>query len=214
MNKKFFLLYLISFLTVIFLFSCKTSLKLGKKDIAGSSKNSTTTTSSSDENDTDDDDQNSDSDSQTCFSLNSGSVDEDICNLEALIIQKTNEYRVKQKKSELIPNKALSCAARDAATKNHSASTAHSGFPYNRTTVVKKCDSKYESDSGSVKFLSAENWAPYSASKDLESVASGIVNMWIKSSGHKTNMLGNHTYIGVGVSKSGSSYYSIQLFGQ
>ena len=188
--------------------SCRTtSLNLEKRKASGSSKDSSTIISQPDK-----DSSSLSSSSSECFSLDSSGVDQNICNLEALIIQKTNEYREQQGLSKLKTNKALSYTARQATTTNHSTWTAHSGFPNQRNQTLSQCHGKSGSDSNEIRSLTGENWAQYYETGSLESLASGFVNMWINSSGHRQNMIGSHTYIGVGVSKSGSNYYSIQLF--
>ena len=45
-----------------------------------------------------------------------------------------------------------------------------------------------------------------------QSTPQAVVTGWMNSPGHKANILGNYTHIGVGVEKSGGRYYWVQLF--
>lgn len=136
---------------------------------------------------------------------------QEICAIEVEIMRQTNEYRQSQGKSELRLGEKLSFAARDwSKTQGERRRIGHSGFSRERMSVI---SSEYGS-SGAVE-MSAENVAMTSASgSSPERIAGMFVRMWIKSSGHRRNILSKTSTIGVGIFKNNSgSYYATQIFG-
>ncbi|GEM_PF-6313117 len=117
--------------------------------------------------------------------------------IEGQIIGLINSYRTSQGKSALASYSTLSSRAR-----THSSNMAtqgffdHRGFPSPRL-------------SGIAYSAAAENIAL----RNGGNIVSSIVNGWIASSGHRANMLGNYTKVGVGVAKSSSgTYYATACF--
>ena len=210
MRKFSLLMSILLIVQGLLIASCKSNLKLTNKTSDAANKNKITGSESGFTTENESNNNESTSFTSSCFSL-SGSVNENICEIEALIIKKTNSFRAQQGLSELTTNKALSYSARLASATNTSWNP-HAGFPGQRYANLRKCDSASGSDSTQISNLTGENWAMYPAYSDSESIASGFVNMWINSPGHRSNMVGNHTYIGVGVTNSGSYYYSVQVF--
>lgn len=146
-------------------------------------------------------------------------VDKDTCEIEYTIFKKTNEYRVARGLSELKPNMALSATARSwSSSQSRMGYISHSGFPSSRNTILRGFDSDSSLDSKNISFLSAENVAAtgYSFSSNA-AVGESFYTMWINSAGHRANIVGSHSYLGVGVVKVSSgmySYYATQLFGR
>jgi uncharacterized protein YkwD len=64
--------------------------------------------------------------------------------------------------------------------------------------------------------MSGENVAMTGGSRtDAEAVAKAFTRMWWGSPGHRSNMVGRHEAIGVGVfSKGNGMYYATQIFGK
>lgn len=135
-------------------------------------------------------------------------ADEFICAIEVAITYHTNLIRAKNR--HLTHHARLSYVARDWSQKQmQRGSIGHQGFPTSRRQVY---SASFPSESVSIQ---AENVAYSSGrSEDAEAIAKMFVNMWTNSAGHRRNMLGNYGIIGVGVTKSGNSYYATQLFGQ
>ena len=146
-------------------------------------------------------------------------VDKDTCEIEYTIFKKTNEYRANRGLSELKPNMALSATARSwSSSQSRMGFISHAGFPSSRNTILRGFDSDNSLDSKNISFLSAENVAAsgYSFSSNA-AVGESFYTMWINSAGHRANIVGSHSYLGVGVVKVSSgmySYYATQLFGR
>ncbi len=132
-----------------------------------------------------------------------------ICEVEALVAQKTNEYRAQQSKSALAYSGRVGYVSRLWSQAQFSQGMGHDGFPSQRR-------SDYIKEFGSMDgvTLSAENVAynSVSSSSSAESVAKRFTDMWWNSPGHKKNMLGNHHGIGVGFVRSGSKIFGTQIF--
>ncbi len=135
-----------------------------------------------------------------------------ICEVEKAIWRQTNEYRKQQGRSELALGMKMSFVSRDWSEKQAARGyIGHSGFPSSRYTVF---NTEFP---GEAKIsMSSENVAySGSSSTDPEAVAKIFTRMWINSSGHRANILGNRSTIGVGVYKKGSrTYYATQIFGK
>lgn len=135
--------------------------------------------------------------------------DATICQIEEAITRKTNELRAKNGREPLTHSPKFSFIARDwSATQGQRRRIGHDGFPNQR-------NSAYAQEFGSRASMNAENVA-YSSqgSGDVEAVASVLATMWANSFGHRINMLGRYSVIGVGVWKNGNTYYGTQIFGE
>ena len=146
-------------------------------------------------------------------------VGKDICEIEYTIFKKTNEYRVARGLSQLKPNMALSATARSWSTsQSRMGYISHTGFPNSRNTILRGFDSDSSLDSKDISYLSGENVAAtgYSFSS-YAAVGESFYTMWINSAGHRQNIVGSHTYLGVGVVKTNSGmykFYATQIFGR
>lgn len=131
-----------------------------------------------------------------------------ICQIENLIIQKTNKFRGSRTPLASAPH--LSYVARKWSDTQASRSRiGHDGFPRQRVQV-------YNSEFGSSEVIdiSAENVAMSSGDEgSAEAIAEMFADMWWNSLGHRANMLGDYQLLGVGVSHQGSGWYGTQIFG-
>lgn len=132
-----------------------------------------------------------------------------ICEVERLVAEKTNAYRAQSGKKPLAYSGHVGFVSRIwSQSQANAGNIGHSGFPSVRTSDYKKEFGSMEGIS-----LSAENVAMSGGSGGTaEAVATRFTNMWWNSPGHKANMLGGHSGIGVGFVKKGSSYYGTQIF--
>ncbi len=136
-------------------------------------------------------------------------ADDFICDVEIRILELTNEFRVREGKPVVEGSPRIGWVSRDwSQSQADRGYIGHGGFPRQRDSLFQ---TKFNHQAG----ISAENVAYSSFRSDsVEEIASGFVNMWIGSSGHRRNMLANHKMLGVGVAKgSGGSYYATQIFG-
>lgn len=129
------------------------------------------------------------------------------CQVEATIVSETNLVRGSSRKA-LVHDYESSFVARTWSEEQADAGNiSHDGFPYERKKVLTA-----EFPNASWGFF-AENVAMMS-NRETDAVVIGkkFVEMWKNSSGHLTNMLGNYTYLGVGVTKVGNNVYATQIF--
>lgn len=127
------------------------------------------------------------------------------CDVEAEIARLTNLKRP----SPLNQSFESSFVARTWSAEQAAVGTiSHTGFPAARNSVLRD-----EFPNAAWGFR-AENVAMFGGydSSDPLLVAERFVEMWYNSEGHKTNMLGNYRFIGVGVSRKGNAVYATQLF--
>ena len=62
--------------------------------------------------------------------------------------------------------------------------------------------------------MTAENIYKFPARRDQKKLAKDLVNGWMKSPGHRANILNAQLrYIGIGVAESGNNIYATQDFG-
>jgi len=133
------------------------------------------------------------------------------CSIERSIFDKTNAYRAQRGLNPLKFGWHLGYAARNWSMQQASrGGISHSGFPSARERFLIS-----EFGSGSPFDVSGENvaYTGYS-SGSVESVASDFAEMWWNSAGHRRNMLGNYDFLGVGVYRSGHSWFATQIFGE
>ncbi len=131
-----------------------------------------------------------------------------ICKIEYLIAQKTNAYRRQSGLRELAYDSKISFVSRDWSKKQAArGDIGHEGFPGSRLAV-------YRQEFNTSVSMSAENVAYNFCSRGNEDyAASAFVNQWWNSSGHRRNMLGGFSAIGVGVHRdSRGACYGTQIF--
>lgn len=133
-----------------------------------------------------------------------------ICAIEKAIVEQTNEYR--GSRGSLKFSKKLGFAAREwSVAMGQRGFIGHAGFP-----SARMADLRAEFGDSSGIGMSGENVAMTGGSgSDAEAVARAFTRMWWNSAGHRSNMLGRHQAIGVGVYRKGSGmYYATQIFGR
>src|SRR5690606_24232308 len=131
-----------------------------------------------------------------------------ICEIEHEITRLNNELRGSS--APLSYHAKLAYVSRDWSEQQASAGRiSHTGFPQARGQL-------YVATFGTTDPVSirAENVA-YSSSRstDAKAIAAMFVNMWAGSSGHRRNMLGPYSLLGIGVVKKGNTFYATQIFG-
>lgn len=137
------------------------------------------------------------------------------CKVEQIISEKTNKYRAGRGLQPLKLDSKISFVARDWSQKQSSSgSISHRGFPSSRASV-------YRSEFGRSQNISGENVAytsgvSGSSRRDdaaAEAIAEEFAVMWWNSSGHRRNMLGSFSSIGVGLAqRSNGAWYATQIF--
>lgn len=143
-----------------------------------------------------------------------------VCKIERLIAEKTNKYRAAYGKPTMLTlDPKISFVSRDwSAQQARDSDIGHDGFPSMRKQVYQR-----EFNSGfCTTGMCAENVAMNGMSSGggetdaaAERIAETFTNMWWSSSGHKRNMVGGYSKIGVGMAKDSSGYwYGTQIFEQ
>ena len=132
-----------------------------------------------------------------------------LCQIEIALANRTNTYRAALGPLEY--SSGVAWVARDWSNQQAvNNSLGHGGFPTARYA-------KYQAEFGmnaAVNF-SAENVAyAYGTSASAEVIADELMALWLSSSGHRDNILGNFRTLGIGVSKTGNYFYGTQLFGK
>lgn len=130
------------------------------------------------------------------------------CQVEALIIKKTNAYR--GSRGALRADAPLGYVARIwSAAQAQRGDIGHDGFPDQREQVYRQ-----EFAAAATVDISGENVAMSGGYEEsAEEVASTFAEMWWNSPGHRENMLGDFSVIGVGLSKGSDGWYATQIFG-
>lgn len=133
------------------------------------------------------------------------------CAIERSIFDKTNAYRAQRGLRPLKFGWHLGYAARNWSMQQASrGGISHAGFPGARERFLIA-----EFGQGLSIDVSGENVAYTGhSSGSVESVASDFAEMWWGSAGHRRNMLGNYESLGVGVYRSGRSWFATQIFGE
>lgn len=122
--------------------------------------------------------------------------------LEQSVHNQVNQYRQGQKLPPLAYDQAIAEQARvHSLSMANSKRISHNGFD-NRIEVIGKTI-----DYSSV----AENVA---SNQGYENPDNTAVKGWIKSPGHRQNMVGNFNLTGIGIVERGGSYYFTQIFVQ
>ena len=124
-----------------------------------------------------------------------------------LVIRYTNQARAGHNLQPLSRYLALQSAAQGHSNwmAQHSFShTGHQGStPHQRIKAI-----------GFAGQMTAENIYKFPARRDQEKLARDLVDGWMKSPGHRANILnGQLRYIGVGIAQSGNYIYATQNFG-
>jgi uncharacterized protein YkwD len=133
------------------------------------------------------------------------------CAAEKEIARLNNEYRANSGRSELAVSSHMNWAARDWSKKQAArGSIGHDGFPGSRSAV-------YKAEFGSMEgvWIAGENVAYYGGGSGHDAAEAGrrLAQMWWNSSGHRANMLGNFSGLGVGVVRTrGGSVFGTQIF--
>ncbi|MFD2518951.1 CAP domain-containing protein [Salinimicrobium flavum] len=115
--------------------------------------------------------------------------------IELDVLDLVNAYRVQQDLTELL---SLDEGSRQAATHNQhmiqNNEVCHDDFGSRYEALVKAENAKAVSENVGFGFRTAE----------------AVVNAWIKSDGHRENMIGNHTHFGISVKegKDGKLYFT------
>jgi len=116
------------------------------------------------------------------------------------ILMRVNQYRMQHGRSKLHLNATISYEA-----EKHSQDMAHHILPVGHTGFERRMQHIHAKISGTTS--GAENVAyRYNTAKI-------VVDGWIKSPGHRNNILGNYTLTGIGIARDhAGDYYFTQLF--
>ena len=138
-----------------------------------------------------------------------------ICKIERLITEKTNKYRASRGLQPLSHDANFSFVARDWSLKQARAGyISHNGFPNSREAVYRTEFGVSEDFNGeNVAYTSMVGGGSSESDAAAEAVADEFAVMWWNSSGHRANMLGRFSLIGVGIYKTtGGAWYATQVF--
>jgi hypothetical protein len=129
--------------------------------------------------------------------------------LEALVVQFTNEARADEGLPALEPRNALHVAARQ-----HSREMLEQGYYAHESPVA-----AHRSPSQRVRLAgywagAAENIYDFRDRASAEATARGLVEGWMKSPGHRKNILADNLHLGVGVFHQGERLMATQMFGK
>ncbi len=133
------------------------------------------------------------------------------CEVERLVAEYTNDYRVRSGRAPLAIHGHLAFVSRTwSEAQARRGSIGHDGFPYQR-------EEAYRREFGSMEGIGimGENVAMFSwgEGQTAAEVARQLTDQWWNSSGHRANMLGGFDGIGAGVVRDGSGYvYGTQIF--
>lgn len=121
-------------------------------------------------------------------------------NLEEQILYYTNKFR----KSKGLPPLQMQAVINQQA-ENHSRDMAsgrtgfgHEGFEERVNRITQKLGGRVAGAAENVAYGNLD--------------AEGVVNGWIKSPGHRRNMLGNYNLIGIGAARKGKITFFTQVF--
>lgn len=116
------------------------------------------------------------------------------------VFDATNKFRISKQLKALSYNSELATIARE-----HSKKMAHHKVPFSHADF----DARIKKLSKPIK-EAAENLFKATSRKEI---SLACVNSWRKSSGHRANLLGNYTDVGVGVYRSNDGFwYFTQIF--
>lgn len=130
--------------------------------------------------------------------LNAKVTPVDYSSFELEVLDLVNDYRTEQGLSELAfldESSVLAAAHNDHMIHNNE--VCHDDFGSRYQTLVQDVHAKSVSENVAYGYSSAR----------------AVVNAWIKSDGHKDNMLGDHTHFGISVKLAGNGkYYFTNIF--
>ena len=117
---------------------------------------------------------------------------------ELEVLDLVNGYRIENGLSEL---DILDESSRQAENHNlhmlEEGEVCHDGFPNRYSALVDAVSAKAVSENVAFGYRSSE----------------AVVNAWIKSEGHRENMLGNHTHFGISISQDAEGkFYFTNIF--
>lgn len=136
--------------------------------------------------------------------------DFDLCEAERVLFELTNNFRNTQKKADLSYSHLVAHASRDWSRRQAAGecrfrqAICHDGFAKGRAI-----EDHFKSQ------LSSENVAYFSggtATMSPQKIAEKFHTMWVNSRGHRNNILGTHTGIGVGIYKTSKGIWGTQIF--
>lgn len=136
-----------------------------------------------------------------------------VCKVEHLITNKTNAYRATIGKPPLAYDAKMSFVARDWSAKQAAAGDiSHSGFPAARSAVYMQ-EFKVREDFWAENVAMSGYGSGSSTDADAESIAQEFATMWWNSSGHRANMIGDYSKLGMGMAQNSSGeWYGTQIF--
>lgn len=139
----------------------------------------------------------------------------DLCSHELEIAKLTNEFRRRQGLRELRIDPSLNLASRLwSMAQARNGYIGHERFEQGgHSPALAAMKSKFPKVNADVS-ISGENVAYSTSPSDPSTLAPLFTNMWIDSWGHRQNMLGDFTTIGIGLATlGGDATYATQIFG-
>lgn len=122
--------------------------------------------------------------------------------LKQSVFQKVNEYRVSQNLSPLKLDSAIS-----QPSQQHSQNMAKGEVPFSHNGA----EQRFEKISNKISYQKIAENVGYNSG--YNNPAEQVVEGWIKSDGHRKNMLGDYNLTGIGVAKNDKGeYYFTQIF--
>jgi len=130
--------------------------------------------------------------------LNTGVIPVSYSSFELNVLDLVNDYRIENGLKEL---DILDDGSRQAEEHNNHMieedEVCHDGFPNRYSALVNSVKAKAVSENVAYGYRTAE----------------AVVNAWIKSEGHRENMLGNHTHFGISITEnSEGKFYFTNIF--
>lgn len=136
--------------------------------------------------------------SASVIAANNVNLDE----LKQAVFQKVNEYRVSQNLSPLKLNSTMS-----QLSQQHSQNMATGKVPFSHEGA----EQRFEKISNTISYQKIAENVGYNSG--YSNPAEQVVEGWIKSDGHRKNMLGDYNLTGIGVAKNPEGeYYFTQIF--
>ncbi len=136
------------------------------------------------------------------------------CEIEVNISRLVNDRRAASDKPALVTDEGLAWVARTwSSTQLATGVISHDGFPTAREAAYR---AEFGGDAGF--FIAGENVGTTYGTQKLtaEQLAAELVDMWLNSSGHRANLLGNFRLSGVGIVLSADrrTLMATQIFAQ
>lgn len=136
-----------------------------------------------------------------------------ICEIETEIHRLVNKHRVSNRKSRLEHHYGICFVSRQWSSEQASrGAIGHDGFNRVRNQVYQSEFNKLDIS------MSRENvssrWLNSCQNRDPKFIAKLFVDSWLKSPGHKANIMADGIKLhGTGVFRKGNEYYATQIFG-